>query len=177
MVDLIRELKAGARILHRQAQAREPAALARLRRLEELRSLDDGSLAARVRRRHCLAVLARELGFAGWPHAASVLAGDGAEDFGTLLYPPGSEAHWNIWCASYDEARRIREQHGGYLLAYRRHYFIVDRHFIETLGLDPADPDWERIGRDWVRPGQVEARARLYARLIRQRMAGAPALG
>ena len=44
---------------------------------------------------------------------------------------------------------------------------IVDRYFIETLGLDPEDPDWEAIGRDWVRPASLKARERLYAKLIR----------
>jgi len=68
-------------------------------------------------------------------------------DFGTLLYPDGADAHWNIWSASYAEARSIRAHYGGYLLAYRRHFFIVDRYFIETLGLLPEDPDWELIGR------------------------------
>ena len=57
--------------------------------------------------------------------------------------PDGADTHWNIWSASYAEARSIREHHGGYLLAYRRHFFIVDRYFIETLGLLPEDPDWE----------------------------------
>ncbi|MBC7171580.1 MAG: hypothetical protein H5U40_04100, partial [Polyangiaceae bacterium] len=69
--------------------------------------------------------------------------------------------------ASYEEASTIRAEHGGYLLAYKRHFFIVDSYFIETLGLDPADPDWERIGRDWARPLAPEARTRLYERLIR----------
>ncbi|MEE8524226.1 MAG: hypothetical protein V3T72_09870 [Thermoanaerobaculia bacterium] len=170
MDDLTHELKAGARILHRQAQARDTDALRRLHTLPELRDLDGAEIADRVRRRHCLAVIARELGFDGWPQAAAVLRGDrDATDFGTLLYPSGAAAHWNIWSASYDEAKTIRAQHGGYLLAYKRHFFIVDRHFIETLGLDPEDPDWEAIGRDWARPKKVEARGRLYAKLIRQR--------
>jgi hypothetical protein len=56
------------------------------------------------------------------------------------------------------------------LLAYRRHFFIVDRYFIETLGLLPEDPDWELIGRDWVKPRQMDARARLYGTLIRRRL-------
>jgi hypothetical protein len=67
-----------------------------------------------------------------------------------------------------------RDDHGhctrGYLLAYRRYFFIVDRYFIETLGLLPEDPDWELIGRDWVKPRQMDARARLYGTLIRRRL-------
>ena len=29
------------------------------------------------------------------------------------------------------------------------------------------NPDWGRIGRDWPRPADIEARARLYAKLFR----------
>ena len=171
MPTVMDELKARARILHRRARTLEHAALVRLRTLDELRGLDDATLAAAVKRRHCLALVAHELGFKGWPHAVAVLSGTATDDFGTLLYPEGGAAHWNIWSASYDEARTIRAQHGGYLLAYRHHFFIADRYFIETLGLDPDDPDWEHIGRDWVRPQHLDARDRLYAKLIRQRVA------
>ncbi len=169
MAGLIENLRSHARILQRAAAAGEPAAGRRLRALAELRALDDETLAATVKRRHALAAIAGELGFRGWPHAAAVLGGERAEDFGTLLYPAGASAHWNIWSADYEEARALREQHGGWLLAFKRHYFIVDRYFVETLGLDPEDPDWERIGRDWARPRNPEARERLYAKLIRRR--------
>ena len=74
-----------------------------------------------------------------------------------------------------EEAKAIREQHGGYLLAYRRHFFIADRYFIETLGLDPDDPDWQLIERDWVKPRRADARERLYGKLIRRRSMGAVA--
>ncbi len=170
MAGVITDLKAQARILHRQVASGHTPAVARIRRLAELADGDARAPAERTRRRHCLAVLARELGFRGWPHAAAVLRGADASDFGTLLYPSGAEAHWNIWSASYREAAAIREDHGGYLLAYRRHFFIADRHFIATLGLDPDDADWERIGRDWVKPRLPEARERLYRRLIRARV-------
>lgn len=169
MAGVISDLKAQARILHHQIIAREPNALARARQLAELRDSDGGALPSRVKRRHCLAVVARELGFQGWPHASAVLRGTDSSDFGTLLYPEWSHVHWNIWSASYDEASTIRQQHGGYLLAYRRHFFIADRHFIETLGLNPDDPDWDLIGRDWVKPARPEARERLYGKLIRRR--------
>jgi hypothetical protein len=166
MAGVISDLKARARILHRQIVNREPAAVARMRQLAELRDVDADALTTQTRRRHCLAVIARELGFQGWPHAVAVLRGADSRDFGTLLYPPGAEVHWNIWSASYEEAKAIRDEHGGYLLAYRRHYFITDRYFIETLGLDPDDPDWHSIGRDWVHPSEPAARERLYAKLI-----------
>jgi hypothetical protein len=174
MAGVISDLKAQARILHRQVVARYEPAVARAQQITEL-SGDRASLPSRIKRRHCLTVIARELGFQGWQHAVAVLRGTDSSDFGTLLYPKGAEVHWNIWSASYDEARAIREQHGGYLLAYRRHFFITDRYFIETLGLDPDDPDWASIGRDWVRPNRADARERLYGKLIRRRAMDADA--
>ena len=170
MAGVISDLKTQARILHRQIEQGVSHAVARTRRLPELKDRDASELPALIKRRHCLAIVARELGFQGWPHAVGVLSGTDSTDFGTLLYPDGADAHWNIWSASYAEARSIREDHGGYLLAYRRHFFIVDRYFIETLGLLPEDPDWELIGRDWVKPRQMDARARLYGTLIRRRL-------
>jgi len=168
MAGVISDLKAQARILHRQVVEGDAAGQARVQRLAELDG-DPTALPSRIKRRHCLTAIARELGFQGWQHAVAVLSGTDSHDFGTLLYPKGAEVHWNIWSASYDEARAIHEEHGGYLLAYRRHFFISDRHFIETLGLDPDDPDWLLIGRDWVQPRRADARGRLYGKLIRQR--------
>ena len=52
-------------------------------------------------------------------------------------------------------------------LAYRRDRFVAGRAFVEDLGLDPDDPDWRRIGHDWVRPRDPAARARLYWRRLR----------
>jgi hypothetical protein len=167
MDDLIEDLKARARVLHRGAQRLEADALSRLRKVAELRELADEELAETVQRRHALTAVARELGFRDWPHARRVLTASAeVDDFGTLLYPARCSGHWNIWSASYDEARAIRQEHGGYLLAYRHQFLIVDRYYIETLGLDPEDSDWERIGRDWVRPAHAGARTRLYGKLL-----------
>lgn len=170
--DPIAYLHGAARMLHRAAQSGQAAACARLRVEPALRSLDDAALRSAVQRRHCLAVIAHELGFDSWPHTRHILGGGGdpSDPFGTLLYPAHGSAYWNIWSADYAEARAIRDQHGGYLLAYRRHYFIVESHFIAAIGLSPDDPDWDRIGRDWVRPGDAAARGRLYRKLLQARM-------
>lgn len=166
MVDVINRLKNEARLLHRKAAGGDARALARIRKVHEKFDLDDESLRPLVKRRHSLSALARELGFAGWTHAAQVLRGGDATDFGKLLYPNRCWAHTNIWSASYPEAQRIRHESGGYLLAYRNHYLIVDADYIRTMGLDPADEDWQAIGFDWVRPVSPEARGQLYGKLI-----------
>ncbi|MEY4512808.1 MAG: hypothetical protein RLZZ450_4930 [Pseudomonadota bacterium] len=161
MDSVIDHLKAEVRRLQRASRQREPGALARARKLPELRALSDTDLVSTLQRRHCLTAVARELGFQGWPHVLTVLQRADADDFGTLLYPPGCSAHWNVWSAAYEEARAIRSEHGGFLLPYKHQYVIVDQYFIETLGLDPGALDWARIGRDWVRPLDADARHRL----------------
>jgi hypothetical protein len=167
--DPVQELKIRAEILQHRLERAEPDALPRLRSLRELKTASTAELAAhatRVQRKHCLAVVAREAGFDDWLHASTVLSGESCDDFGTLLCLAGSAAHWNIWSAAYEEARAIREEHGGYLLAFKRQFFITDRFYLETLGLDPEDPDWDALGRDWARPRDPDARRRLYAKLL-----------
>ena len=166
-------VKRRARLLLTAARAGEPDALRRLRSLPELSRVEtvDGPL---LKLRHALAVEARALGFSGWSHLSAFLRGAELEDWGTLLYPDGAAAHWNIWSADYEEARSIRSEHGGFLFAYKRHFFIADRHFVAMLGLDPEDDDWQRIGRDWARPGDVAARTRLFASLVAQRVGDEP---
>jgi hypothetical protein len=72
MASVLSDLKARARILHRQVDLGESAAIQRLRRLPELADLGDATLRARVRRRHCLKAVAREMGFKGWSHCKSL---------------------------------------------------------------------------------------------------------
>ena len=175
MMDPVRELKVRAEILQHAVQAGERAAVERLRVLAEFRRADDLALraaAAEIQRKHCLAAVAREVGFAGWDHAKRVLDGDPSEsDFGTLLYGGDWGTRLNHWFANYEEARafhRDASEPGArlYLLAYKRHFFVCDRHFLEALGLKPDDADWEAIDWDWVRPANADARRRLYAKIL-----------
>ncbi len=165
-IDATSILKKRARTLHKQARLGDRTAFKRLRKLAEFRAPEDAAVLAQLKRRHCLSVVARESGFDGWSHASGILGGGEKGGFGTTLYPKDCAVHSNIWSASYDEARQIRADHGGYLLAYKNQFLVVDEHFIRTLGLDPDDPDFDQIGRDWVRPGDTAARARLYGKLI-----------
>lgn len=166
MVDVINTLKSNARILHRLAISGDHEARARVTRRLGQAILPDGEFA--LKRRHCLTVVARELGFNGWGHAAAVLEGNKSDDFGTLLSPPRCSAHANIWCRSYDEAKSVHAVQGGYLLAYKNQYLVVDEDYIRTLGLDPDDENWVAMGKDWARPKDITARGRLYATLACQ---------
>jgi hypothetical protein len=178
MMDPVRELKVRAEILHRSVQASDPAGIERLRALTELRRVEDDALreaAAGVQRKHCLTAVAREAGFATWEHAVRVLDGDASEvDFGTLLYGAQWGANLNHWFATYDEARAFHREASTpadrrYLLVYKRHFFVVERFFIEALGLEADDPDWQAIDWDWAQPAHMDARRRLYGKVLAAR--------
>lgn len=171
MVDPVRELKIRAEILHKRIAAGDAESLGRLRALPALRRAGAAAITAmaqKVRRKHCLAVVARECGFSSWEHARRVLEGDpGEADLGTLLCGAGESGVLNHWFAVYDQARAFLDNAPPsgprrYLLAYKRDFFVADRHFVKMLGLAPDDPDWEAIGWDWARPADPAARRRLY---------------
>lgn len=52
---------------------------------------------------------------------------------------------------------------------WRRHFLIVDGDFLASIGIDPADPDLGRMGRDWARPADARARARLFGQVVMHR--------
>ncbi len=54
----------------------------------------------------------------------------------------------NHWFASYGDARAYLQEKGGYLLTYKGQYLVVQREYIESLGLDPDAKVWKRIEFD-----------------------------
>ncbi len=116
----------------------------------------------RVRLKHALAVIAQESGYASWGALKAAL--ESAAPRSESWYARGMDAFLNRWFSSYEEARASLEAEGGYLLPYRSQFFVCGADAIRLLGLDPADPDWERIGCDCVRPADQEACVRLRDR-------------
>jgi hypothetical protein len=78
-----------------------------------------------------------------------------------IMYVPSMDVFLNRWFTTYEEAHADREAQGGFLLPYRDQFFVADAGAIEEMGLDSTDPDWERIGWDWVRPRDADAWERL----------------
>ena len=81
-----------------------------------------------------------------------------------LMHVPRMNACLNRWFARYEQARGSLDAEGGYLFPYKNQFFITEEAAVEMLGLDPKDPDWELIGKDWVRPANREAWERLRKR-------------
>jgi len=153
-------------------EAKAHAAAVRCAQLPELaaRPLDDLRAGrARVTRAHCQHVIALEHGFAGW---GALLAASLPLAACVTMHVPRMSAWLNQWFAHYGEAKAALDEGGGYLLPFRNQFFVTTADAVRELGLDPDDPDWARIGHDWVRPRDPEAhlrlcRARLDAMLAR----------
>lgn len=84
-----------------------------------------------------------------------------SRDQGPVMYLTRMDAILNRWFTTYEAARASLQSEGGYLFPYGDQYFVTLREGVRELGLDPDDPDWARIGWDWVRPADAEAWQRL----------------
>jgi hypothetical protein len=87
----------------------------------------------------------------------------------TLWYQPDLDVFLNRWFPNYEAARRSLETEGGFLLPYRHHFYVCEAGAISAMGLEPDDPDWERVGRDCARPADPEAYRRLREKRERAR--------
>lgn len=113
-----------------------------------------------------LAIVATNAGFKSWRDMKATL------EIHELLRPPFASALWNIWFASYDEAKDHLASHGGYLLPYQKQFFICDDDYIKNLGLELNDADLAIVGPNWVEPEDNEAWIRLLTKLAKPRQAG-----
>ncbi|AKQ69091.1 LuxR family transcriptional regulator [Myxococcus hansupus] len=170
----LQECKVRASILLKDLDAPEAARAARaaerLRVLPGFAGLSLGEVLARkdtVRRKHALAVIAREQGHATWVELKAAREGEAGPprvDFEHLLSRVGG-AHLNRWFTSYAEAAASLRTEGGFLFPYREQFFVCEASLLEALGADPTDADWARMGRDWLAPRDAEAWSRLAAKL------------
>lgn len=120
-----------------------------------------------VRRKHALAVIAREQGHASWVELKQALGDEAPPRFDAeafFVLPVSS--FLNHWFSSYEEARAALPNVKGYLFPFRDQFFICEASFLEKLDVDLSDPDWERAGPDWMKPMDPAAHARLEQKLI-----------
>lgn len=79
------------------------------------------------------------------------------DERGPVMYVSGMAVILNRWFTTYAEARAALDADGGYLLPHAGQFFVTEREGVRELGLDPDDPNWARIGWDWVRPADPAA--------------------
>lgn len=160
--DIITYLKTEARLLQKHAEAGEQGAMLRLQA-----NAPAVMIGSEIQRKHALATIAREVGFPSWKAVIDCFGCGGGGDFSAFLHPKRCHIYWNIWLAHYDEAARVRADHGGYLLSYANQFLVAEDDYIRSLGVDPLDPHWEAIGRDWHKPQDCDARSELALKIAK----------
>lgn len=127
----------------------------RFQRLPEFAELSFAEIIkANIKRKYALRVIAEENGFNSWVDLKSQM-------------PFIMGGFLNKWFAHYDEAKQQLTLAGGFLLPYKKQFFICEANYIKQLGFDPRDPDWKLIGYDWVNPDNREAWQRLYKKWMK----------
>ncbi|MBI4750971.1 MAG: hypothetical protein HY774_21025 [Acidobacteria bacterium] len=169
------EYKIQASILLKNLRSTDPekalTAASRFCRLSHLAQSTAVSILANkedIKLKHALAVIALENNFPSWAelkHRMEKLDAFRNKNTFTDLYPRRCGGFLNEWYASYETASHHRQQTGGYLLPYKSQFFICTAEYIRVLGLDPDDPDWERIGWNWAKPADQAAWERLNQKL------------
>lgn len=154
----IKECKIRASLLLKSLRSSDPDAVMRaakrFKRLPEFTTLSLNDISScEIKHKHALAVVALEKGFQSWSELKCQL-------------PFIKGGFLNHWFTDYADAKSKQHTDGGYLLPYQNQYFVCDTSYISNLGFDVSDPDWEKIGYDWVRPADQHAWKRLYKKWI-----------
>ncbi|WP_225409824.1 hypothetical protein [Stigmatella hybrida] len=169
----LRECKVRASLLLKDLLAagtvRPARAAERLRVLPAFASLTPAEVLTRreaVRRKHALAVIAHEQGHASWVELKQALGEEEAPSLDTeAFFRKNRGAFLNRWFRTYPEALASLQAQGGYLFPFREQFFLCEAEFLRALGMDPAEPDWARMGFNWVEPKEPSAQQRLLQKL------------
>ncbi|GGX48173.1 hypothetical protein GCM10007385_15000 [Tateyamaria omphalii] len=145
---LLREIRIQATRLLKAARQGDATAIDRLN--------------GRLKRRHALDVIARQLGGAPYVDLVSAPERTPLADPSRFFDQPMA-TYWNHWFRRYDEALAHRTMAGGYLFPFRQQFVVVEEHLLRALGIDPEHPDWARIAFNWARPADPAAFLRLNA--------------
>lgn len=168
---LVARAQAAARTLQHDLRANDPAvaraAAVRFTQLPEFAAVPLADLiggAVVVLRRHAQQLVALEHGYVSW---LALLEAALPTLHGLPMHSDRMAPYLNRWFTDYAEASASRQADGGVLLPYRTQFFVTPRPAVAELGLDPHDPDWDRIGDDWVLPKDPDAHLRLCRARLR----------
>jgi hypothetical protein len=172
--ETLREAKIRASLLLKAVRsadsARSLAAAERFRVLPAFAAMTPERIVAwaeSLRRKHALSAVAIEMGYVAWNALKDACSSATTSPNVDWLFDTGA-VYLNHWCTTYEEARRIREQVGGFLFPYRRQFVVCSAERLASRGIDAYDPDWARIGFDWVQPRDATAFTRLASVMNRE---------
>lgn len=156
-------LKNEADLLLKHAKQGDAGVISRFRQLPLFASLssDNAEALNDLQLKHAFSIIAVENSYGSWTELKSAL--DTAAETSPLaeikeqFYPKGFTTYWNIWLAKYSQAKKVLDEGKGFLLPFKNQFFIVEEHFVDSIGLPHTLPEWNEIGNDWVHPKNVKA--------------------
>ena len=157
----LEECKINASILMKELRSKDDAivkkAAERFTCLPIFKDHDLAKVLSAAKRKHALNVIAIEQGYASWVELKKELE----PPIGQTFVESYKGGFLNKWFVSYPSAKMEQRTSGGFLLPYKKQFFVCEESYIKALGMDPNDPDWHAIERDWVKPGSQKAFHRL----------------
>ncbi|WP_395855116.1 hypothetical protein [Cystobacter fuscus] len=169
----LRECKIRASLLLKSLLGADASSATRAARrlctLPDYAGLSPDELLARreqVSHKHALAVIAREQGHASWRELKHARETAPRRFEPEAFFTREGGGDLKRWFSTYAQARESLLAHGGWLFPFRQQFFVCEHTFLRALGVDATDPDWQRIGFNWVEPADDAARARLESKLI-----------
>lgn len=129
-----------------------------------------------IKLKHCLAIVAQQLGFDNWHHAQDILSGSEKPieqlNMGTFFYHDSSGVFINEWFADYQQANTILLQHAEnkWLLPYKNQFVVVKKDYIAEFKLNPElTPLWNELDHNMVQGYNSLAWDTLACALIKNR--------
>lgn len=127
--------------------------------------------------KHCLSLVAIELGFRDWHEAQQLLSGSKPQlmtiNMGSFFYPKGCGGFINEWFADYSQARNtlVNSATSKWLLPYKNQFIVVEKEYIEVFKLDKALlSSWVEIEHDMVASYNSVTWDKITCAVIRNRL-------
>jgi hypothetical protein len=168
-INIFEESKIQATILLKDLRSEDPIkiqlSIKRLRILSKFQNNSVTDIINQAKRKDALLIIALEKGFDSWLQLKNY--------FYRILSSPFEDNYvggfLNLWFTRYVDAKSQQKKQGGYLLPYKKQYFLANEEYIKALGLDPFDPDWKLIDWDWVKAKDKNALNRLFQKWLMEK--------
>lgn len=136
-------------------------------------------ISAEIKLKHCLTIIAYQLGFENWHHAQDVLSGSKKSiqtlDMGTFFYPRGADFFINEWFAHYEQAQNVLAKSAGekWLLPYKQQFIVVKKEYISALQPNSNLTElWKDTNHNMVESYKSIAWDKLASEIIKNRPKG-----
>ena len=129
--------------------------------------------------KHCLGLVAIELGFKDWHNAHQALSGAEqsliAINRGTFFYPDSCGGFINEWFSDYSQAKKtlVKSAASKWLLTYKNQFIVVERDYVAVFKLDKdVMLLWQEIKHDMAASYNSVAWDKIACAVIRNRHRG-----